>query len=485
MTIQTIRPQKGQQHSFVVADEDLILYGGSAGGGKSYGILIRALRFVDDPNFYCGFFRKTLNQLELGLWKDALEMVYPLLVYPQGHAKAGKFKGKAKVLLAKHIIIFPSGAVWRFGYLDNDQAVVFNYQGAQFSAIFIDEATHATPFQINYLRTRLRSKAKNKAFMCLTMNPDQDHYVYQFVQPYLDEDGFPKRSLSGKKRYYIFVSGVVHTDWDKAKLKKEYPEQNPREYTFIPSLLTDNPALIEAEPDYADNLQANNPAEVEALLKGGWHYRPNTGTHFQRAWCQMVNEMPRDANRARAWDLASSEPTAEYRNPDYTAGIRVARASDGYFYIETGKRFRKRAGERDRLMMNLAQKDGDDVGVVIPRDSGAGGKAQAEDLSRKFVTAGFTCKQIPAGNAKGMKVKRFAPFSSAAENGLVKIVTSGWDTQEELEDFLGELEAFTGDGKGHDDMVDAVADCFNHLSETRYIPSFTPWSESKVNEFKQ
>lgn len=476
----------GPQHHFVKADEDLIFYGGSAGGGKSYGILIKALQFVDDPDFYCGFFRKTLKQLEMGLWKDALKMVRSLLVYPPKHPRAGQYKGKAKILSAKHTIRWPSGAEWIFGYLDNDQAVEYNYQGSQWSAIFIDEATHASAFQINYLRTRLRSDAKNKAFMCLTMNPDQDHYVYQFVQPFLDEDGYPKRELSGKKRYYIFnTEGIVKTSWSHAELKKDWPEENPREYTFIPSLLSDNPKLLESEPDYADNLKANSPAQVAALLRGCWHYRPNTGTHFQRNWCQMVKEMPRDANRARAWDLASSEPTAEYRNPDYTASIRMARAADGYFYVETGKRFRKRAGERDRLMMNLAQKDGDDVGVVIPRDSGAGGKAQAEDLTRKFVTSGFTCKQIPAGNAKGMKVKRFAPFSSAAENGLVRIVTSGWDTQEELEAFLGELESFTGDGKGHDDWVDSCADCFNHLSETRYIPSFTPWAATKVNEFKQ
>lgn len=480
-----IRPQAGPQASFVAADESLILYGGAAGGGKSYGILIRALKYVNDPHTMLGFFRKTLNQLELGLWKEAIEMVMPMLTYPVGHPREGKFIGKAKIAYAKHLIRFPSGAEWRFGYLDNDQSVVFNYQGSQFSGIFIDEATHASAFQINYLRTRLRSKAAYDSFMCLTMNPDQDHYVFQFVEPFLDKTGFPRRELSGKTRYLVFNGGQVYTSWDKQVLKDQFPSMNPRTYTFIPSLLSDNPALTDAEPEYADNLQANNPQEVEALLKGSWLFRPESGTHFNRTWCEMVNEMPRDAYRIRSWDLASSEPTPTYPDPDYTAGVRMARAADGFYYIENGRRCRKRSGARDNFMTKTAHEDGDDITITIPKDSGAGGKAQTDSLVTLFTGEGFAVKGIPSGNQKGMKVKRFSPFSSAAENGLIRIVKSGFENTEELEHFLSELETFTGDGKGHDDYVDATGDCFNELSQKRYIPSFTPWSHNKVNEYKQ
>lgn len=482
-----LRPNEGPQEDFVNSSNYITFYGGGAGGGKTFGLLLDALRHIDDPEFFAVYFRRTTTQLDNGLWPEAKKMYMPFLMYQSGPNK-GKFikqNGKeAKIIESKHTIIFPSGATIKFSYLDRDANVDIAWQGTQLSAVYFDEFTHFTEYMFNYLRTRLRSAAKAKAYMKCSLNPDQDHHVFRWVEPFLDKDGYPDKELCGKTRYFIYTSSVLHTSWDREELLKQFPGKKPRTYTFIPSLIHDNPQLLENEPDYADNLEANSAKEVKALLEGCWYFRADAGTYFNREWCKVVNEIPRDANRVRSWDLASSEPTSEYKNPDYTASVRMSRANDGYYYIETGKRFRKKPGSRDNEMIKVAERDTDDVVVTIPRDPGAGGKAVAESLSKLFAANGFVCRQIAAGNVKGMKVKRFTPFSSAAENGLIRIVKSGWDSQEELDQYLEELETFTGDGKGKDDWVDATADAFNELSTARYIPDFTPHLLNKINEFK-
>jgi len=49
--IKVIRPQKGPQEKFLSTTADIAIYGGAAGGGKSYGLLIEPLRYKDNKRF--------------------------------------------------------------------------------------------------------------------------------------------------------------------------------------------------------------------------------------------------------------------------------------------------------------------------------------------------------------------------------------------------------------------------------------------------
>ena len=46
-----IAPQPGPQSAFLRSDADIAIYGGAAGGGKTYALLLEALRNVDVPGF--------------------------------------------------------------------------------------------------------------------------------------------------------------------------------------------------------------------------------------------------------------------------------------------------------------------------------------------------------------------------------------------------------------------------------------------------
>ena len=74
-----LRPQKGPQEKFLETKADIAIYGGAAGGGKSWGILFEPLRHQLNGKFGCVIFRRTSVQVrnEGGLW-DESNNIYPL-----------------------------------------------------------------------------------------------------------------------------------------------------------------------------------------------------------------------------------------------------------------------------------------------------------------------------------------------------------------------------------------------------------------------
>ena len=136
-------PNAGPQTEFLAASEREVLYGGAAGGGKSFGLLADPMRYFDNPNFSGLILRRTNDELRELIWKSQ-----------ELYLKA--FKG-AKWGEKKSQWTFPSGAKLWFSYLDRDQDVL-RYQGQSFSYIAVDELTqYPSEFCWNYLRSRLRT----------------------------------------------------------------------------------------------------------------------------------------------------------------------------------------------------------------------------------------------------------------------------------------------------------------------------------------
>lgn len=71
-----IKPQKGPQERFLATPADIAIYGGAAGGGKSYALLMTPLRYKGVQDFSCTIFRKNFNQIfsQGGLWHEAEKM---------------------------------------------------------------------------------------------------------------------------------------------------------------------------------------------------------------------------------------------------------------------------------------------------------------------------------------------------------------------------------------------------------------------------
>lgn len=439
---ETVAPQEGSQTDFLNNRSDIVFYGGAAGSGKSHALLMDALQYVHDPDFYGVYFRQNTTQLEGSLWPEAKRM------YTQFGAR---FKEKDKMVL------FPSGAKIKFSYMELNKHADF-HQGIQYSAIYWDEFTHFSEYQFHYLRSRMRSRAKNDSFMKCSMNPDRDHFVYDWISPYLytqdfydengkcDEEhqkGCPDRLLCGKTRYFVIVGNDVHSDWDLQKLKEQFPRNTPKTYTFIAGTIDDNPILDILEPAYREMLESLPRINRLRLRYGNWDVRPEGSGYFERKWVEMVNQPPASAVRVRSWDLASTLPSDVNPNPDWTAGVRMSKDKEGTYYIEDVIRFRERPSEVQSTMLKAALDDGSDVQVTIPQDVGQAGKSQSMFLIRAFLEQGSVARSKPTNKNK---VTRFSPFSAAAEAGLVKVVRGSWN-----DIYFSEMEAFCGDGKTKDD----------------------------------
>jgi len=94
------------------------------------------------------------------------------------------------------------------------------------------------------------------------------------------------------------------------------------------------------------------------------------------------------------------------------------------------------------------------------------GKAYASTLQKALSERGRHCKLHPSGNKS--KLTRFRPLASVCEGGYVDVLHAPWN-----EWFWDELEQFKGDGKQHDDALDAAVSSFWYLNQGMQLPTFS------------
>lgn len=239
-------PNKGPQTEFLAASEREVLYGGAAGGGKSFGLLADPMRYFSNPNFNGLILRRSTDELRELIWKSQE-------LYPRA------FKG-AKWGEKKSQWTFPSGAKLWLTYLDRDQDVL-RYQGQSFSYIAVDELTqYPSSFIWDYLRSRLRTTDPTlPIFMRATTNPG----------------GI---GMSWVKRTFIDPAPANTKFIAKDQESGEdlvYPEGHARAgeplfyRRFIPARLSDNPYLMEGG-QYEANLLSLPEMQRRQLLEGDW-----------------------------------------------------------------------------------------------------------------------------------------------------------------------------------------------------------------------
>jgi hypothetical protein len=221
------KPNEGPQTEFLAAGETDVLYGGAAGGGKSYAMLVDPLRYAHKAAHRALILRRSMPEL-----RELIDKSREL--YPRA------FPG-CKYREVEKLWTFPSGAKIEFGFLERD-ADVYRYQGQAYSWIGFDEITHqATEFGWNYLASRLR-----------TTDPE--------IIPYMRCTANP---------------GGVGAHW----VKKRYIDPSPPNSgfqgsdgitrKFIPARLDDNPYLA-TDGRYEQMLKSLPDVQRKQLLEGNW-----------------------------------------------------------------------------------------------------------------------------------------------------------------------------------------------------------------------
>lgn len=266
----TISPPSEKQKLFLTARTKHIGFGGARGGGKSWSVRTKA---------------KLLALKFAGIRILIVRRTYPELINNHINVLRKELLGVAKYNDKDKVLKFTNGSTINFAYCDNDKDLD-RLQGVEYDVIFLDEATQLSEYQMKTITA------------CLRGVNDFPKRVYYTCNPGGQGHGYIKR---------IFID-------------KRYEEgENPEEYTFIQSLVTDNKALMEMQPDYVKQLEALPPKLREAWLYGKWDIfegqffedffdRPDQ--YASRQWTHVIEpfEIPDGWNIYRSFDWGYNKP---------------------------------------------------------------------------------------------------------------------------------------------------------------------------------
>jgi predicted phage terminase large subunit-like protein len=467
-----LRPQKAQE-PFLASNADICIFGGAAGVGKTYALLLDAVRHVDDPSFAGVYFRRETTQIRNpgGMWTTSQE------IYPFYGATP-----RESVLEYE----FPAGGVVKFAHLEHENSVLA-WDGSQIPVIGFDQLEHFLKSQFFYMLSRNRDPSGHiRPYIRATCNPDPDSWLAEFLEWWIEQEerlpngelnpgyGYPIPERAGAVRWMLRDGDDTLWADSREELLREFgnpdlPEDHhdqpdPLSVCFIPGTIYDNEILLRKDPGYLRKLKALDRVSRARLLGdpvlgGNWKVRPSAGLLFQREWCPQLQAAPTNLEAiVRGWDLAATEEkrAGKERKVAWTVGVklgryrRAARTDPARWVVLDVRATRETPSKVEDLFIHTVRADGRRVRTSLPQDPGQAGKGQVQ----RFVSlaAGYDVKFSPES---GDKVTRFNPFSAQAEAGNVDIVVGPW-----TDAYIAALEAFPDAGK---DFADATSRAFDQL----------------------
>lgn len=424
-------PHKGPQLAFHQSPAFELLYGGAAGGGKTWSLLAEGARQIDNPKYTGILFRRTFPQLNQA--KGPIDKSKEM------------YRAYGSYIDSKRTWEFTSGAKFFFSHMAETDSHL-SHDGAAYAYAAFDELAHFFEDQYRYIFSRIRVEADSglRTYMRAATNPPgRKHpgrgWIKRRWSAWLDKT-HPNPAKSGELRWYAIVDG------EEKEVEKGFPNSWSR--SFIQAFYTDNPSL---DATYARNLDSLPKEDRHRLKLGDWSTDESAGNVFDKRWFKILEpgHMPMIGKRYRFWDLAATEKKASGDDSDYTATTLMVQ-KDGLTYFET-MRDRLRPADVKKWMLRLAMSE-PDVEVGWEQEGGSAGVFVRDDLLEEFRKIGRVAKPF---RPQGDKVQRASLWSTHAELGKIILVRNHHTP---IEDTLNELYEFPNKGpEVHDDQIDSMS----------------------------
>lgn len=259
-----------RQMDFLRSEKRWVIFGGARGGGKSWAIRTKVvLMCVKHPGIKCLIVRRT----------------YPELISNHAMQLEEMLHGIARYNRTDKVFIFSNGSRIKLAYCGGDKDLG-QFQGQEYDIIAIDEATNMTEHQIKQINVCIRGVNDHPKRMYLTCNPGGPGH--QFIRRLIE--------------------------------RRFLPDENPEDYQFIQSLVTDNKALLKAQPGYLKELMALPPKIREGWLYGRWdvyegqffeELRDNPAGYETKKWTHVIpamRDIPRGWRIYRSFDWGYGKP---------------------------------------------------------------------------------------------------------------------------------------------------------------------------------
>lgn len=277
--IKIVRPQHGGQERFTRSNVDVCFFGGSLGGGKTFGAILSMAEPLLDPGFRGVFFRRTYGELKgaggvVDLFKEAFGDIVHIKISdsPRFTSDNGSY------IEARQIS-------------DEDpKKITETFRGLQADCLTFEELTTFEWYTFMYIMTRARGRGKWTGKVRATLNPKRSHWTRKWLDWYIKPDGFPDPAKDGVVRYF-FLRGEKVEDLVWGDTKEEvYKQCKPiidrqmeklggdvkyqdmiKSFTFYKGSLSENKALLENNRGYVGNVAAAGEKMAQALIEGNFN----------------------------------------------------------------------------------------------------------------------------------------------------------------------------------------------------------------------
>ncbi len=272
-----------RQKLFLLDQHKYIAFGGARGGGKSWAVRVKAVSLADNyPGIKIMIMRRTYPELRANHIMPLRELLGQKVPYNDQKKDFSFCNGS--------LIMLRSAA---------NEADMDKYQGTECDVLFLDEATQFTEEQYDRIKACVRGVNAYPKRIYLTCNP----------------------------------GGVGHTWVKRLFIDRKYTAaENADEYVMFKSLVTDNRALMENDPDYVRQLEALPPKLRKAWLEGDWnifegqffeefavepleyecneHQISRDQALRERRWTHVIEpfKIPRDWKIYRSFDFGFAKP---------------------------------------------------------------------------------------------------------------------------------------------------------------------------------